>query len=109
MKKLKDCMLSFGIVSTISALLLLGIYRSPSRIVQSESVKVQGIEKRIRRSFDGSLRMGNLIDEDADGIADYYRAGIASRPNGGEFRDYNVSDSSQKIYQEAYKNSKFSE
>jgi hypothetical protein len=104
----RDFLLNFGIVSTFSVLLALGIYGYPARTIEQENVKASAIERTIHKSFDGSLRMGNLVDENADGIADYSRGGIVSRPNGGEFRNYNVSDSLQNIYKEVYEKSKFS-
>jgi hypothetical protein len=51
MIKFKEFMLNFGIVSTFATLLALGIYGTPSRVVDSESVKTSKIEETIYKNL----------------------------------------------------------
>lgn len=78
-----------------------GIYFSPDKIISIDK------DTGIYLVQNGSLKYKNLVDANANGIANYGRIGFVSRPNGGEIR-FEVPENKQKEYFALYQKSKFS-
>lgn len=95
MKKLANILAGIFVPLAVAT----GFYFFPERIIDSD--------KGINKYRNGTLTYGIIRDENADGIADYLRVGVVSRPNGGEFK-FPVSEKQQTEYQETYQKSKFS-
>ena len=103
MKKLKDILevaSNLTPIYLVAAIAAAVLYFSPDRIIDKD--KSVGISK-LRN---GCLVYKDLVDKNADGIGDYLRSAIISRPNGGQFIAP-VPEDLQKEYSRLYQRSKF--